>query len=80
MLPECLLEWNLDKNFLGLPFIIVSHIIASLIYCLSQLSPTSLMLKESFLHMRWCAHILHLIVKEGLDMIGDGTERIRENV
>ena len=30
--------------------------------------------------MRCYAHILNLIVKDGLDVIGDGVERVRESV
>ena len=30
--------------------------------------------------MRCCSHILNLTVKDGLDVIGDGIDRIRESV
>lgn len=30
--------------------------------------------------MRCCAHILNLIVKDGLDTIGDGIEKVRNSV
>nr|XP_028957589.1 zinc finger BED domain-containing protein RICESLEEPER 2-like [Malus domestica] len=33
-----------------------------------------------FFHMRCCAHILNLIVKDGLEVIGGGIEKIRESV
>ena len=32
------------------------------------------------LHMRCAAHILNLIFQDGLPLIGDGIERIRDNV
>ncbi|KAL8546091.1 hypothetical protein ACS0TY_005983 [Phlomoides rotata] len=35
---------------------------------------------RSLLHMRCCAHILNLIVRDGLDVIGDGIENIRSSV
>ena len=34
----------------------------------------------SMLHMRCAAHILNLIVQDGLSLIGDGIERIRDSV
>uniref|UniRef100_A0A803M5D5 BED-type domain-containing protein n=1 Tax=Chenopodium quinoa TaxID=63459 RepID=A0A803M5D5_CHEQI len=40
----------------------------------------SLMLKGKFLHLRCSAHILNLIVQDGLDVIGDGIKRIRDCV
>ena len=32
------------------------------------------------LHMRCATHILNLIVQDGLSLIGDGIERIRDSV
>ena len=35
------------------------------------------LIKEgAFLHMRCCAHILNLIVKDGLGVVKDGVEKI----
>uniref|UniRef100_A0ACD5YR72 Uncharacterized protein n=1 Tax=Avena sativa TaxID=4498 RepID=A0ACD5YR72_AVESA len=41
---------------------------------------SSLMLGGKLLHMRCCAHILNLIVKDGFAVLGDGTERVRDSV
>lgn len=38
------------------------------------------MLSGSMLHMRCVAHILNLIVQDGLSLIGDGIERIRDDM
>ena len=39
------------------------------------------LIKEgAFLHMRCCAHILNLIVKDGLGVVKDGVEKIRDSV
>ena len=41
----------------------------------------SLLLDGEFLHMRCCAHILNLIVQDGLNVVVyDGVNRIRESV
>lgn len=47
---------------------------------LPRFSEDSLILKGRFLHMRCSAHILNLIVQDGLDVIGGGIERVRECV
>ncbi|KAE8728421.1 hypothetical protein F3Y22_tig00004457pilonHSYRG00061 [Hibiscus syriacus] len=45
-----------------------------------RMGANTLLLNGAFFHMRCCAHILHLIVKDGLSVIGDGIERIRHSV
>ena len=40
----------------------------------------NLILDESLFHMRCCAHMLNLIVKDGLAMIADGIERVHSSV
>lgn len=45
-----------------------------------RLSEDSLILNGKFLHMRCSAHILNLIVQDGLDVIGGGIERVRDCV
>lgn len=47
---------------------------------MDKLRNTSLLLGGSLFHMRRCAHILNLIVKDGLDVIRVGVEKIRESV
>ena len=40
----------------------------------------TLIKKRSLLHMHYSAYILNLIVKEGLAVIKEGVEKIRESV
>ena len=40
----------------------------------------SLLRDRSLLHMRCCAHILNLIVKDGLEVVKKGVEKIRDSV
>ncbi|KAH9671363.1 BED-type domain-containing protein [Citrus sinensis] len=47
---------------------------------LAKFPPGSFLLNGKLLHVRCCAHILNLIVKDGLDAIGDGIEKVRNSV
>ena len=47
---------------------------------LNKFDTSSHMLGGSILHMRCTAHILNLIIRDGLSFIGDGIERIRDSV
>lgn len=45
-----------------------------------KLDTSSLMLGGDFLHMRCCAHVLNLVVKDGLDAINGDITSIRNNI
>lgn len=46
----------------------------------SKFDVTSLILSGDFLHMRCSAHILNLVVRDGLEVISGAIELIRENI
>ena len=78
-LMECLLDWNIDGKLCSSPIDNASANNAMVAILLHKLS-NSLLLNERFFHMCCCAHILNLIMKDGLDVISESIERIRSSV
>ena len=78
---ESLLDWNIDRKLSTITMdncstndVVVDVIIDKLF------SNGALLLGVRVVHMRCYAHILNLIVKVGLDVIGDEIERIRDSI
>ena len=46
----------------------------------TKVGPSNLLLGGKMLHMRYCAHILNLIVKDGLSVMEHGIKRVRDSV
>ena len=79
-LAKCLLDWNVDRRLSTITVHNCSTNDAMIPLLLAKFPFGSLELNEKLLHMRWCAHILNLIVKDRLDPIGDGIEKVRNSV
>ncbi|XP_059663425.1 zinc finger BED domain-containing protein RICESLEEPER 3-like [Cornus florida] len=81
-LMNCFLDWNLDRK---ISTITVDNCTTNdaLIQGLSNklsIRSKSLLLDGKIFHMRCAAHILNLIVKDGLDIIGGAIGKIRDSV
>jgi len=77
---QCLFQYNLETKISS---IVVDNCTTDdlmMAMLLGKFDSSSLTLDGKFLHMRCSAHILNLIVKDGLDVIGKGIERIHECV
>lgn len=77
---ECLLDWNLDRNVSTLTLDNCSTNDALIERILNKITPKSLILGGKLFHMRCSAHIVNLIVKEGLSIISGAIENIRLSV
>ena len=80
VLIDCLFDWNVDRKLASLTVDNCTTNDALINILLGKLSSSSLILNGKFFHMRCCAHILNLIVKEGLEVIKESVEKIRESV
>lgn len=79
-LNESLIAWNLDEKVSTLTVDNCSTNDKVIDLLVRKIGKGKLMLQGSTLHMRCCAHILNLIVKDGLDIIQKAIERIRDSV
>ncbi|KAL2533125.1 Zinc finger BED domain-containing protein DAYSLEEPER [Abeliophyllum distichum] len=78
---ESLLDWNIDGKLSTLTVDNCSTNDAMInILVDNKLCSDSLLANSDFFHMRCCAHILNLIVKEGLENIEGSVEKIRDSV
>lgn len=79
-LHKCLQSWDLDRRVstLTLDNCTTNDSMAGLME--TRLGAANMLLKGKVLHMRCCAHILNLIVKDGLTVIASAISHIRESV
>ncbi|XP_026400245.1 zinc finger BED domain-containing protein RICESLEEPER 2-like [Papaver somniferum] len=79
-LMECLLDWNIDGKISTITVDNCTTNDLMIKNTLENLSSNSLLLGGDLFHMRCCAHILALIVKQGLEGIKGEIELIRNSV
>lgn len=80
VLMDCLLEWDIDRKLSTLTVDNCTTNDAMVRIILDKLQTSSLILHGSLLHMRCAAHILNLIVQDGLVIIKDCIEKVRDSV
>ena len=81
VLMDFLLDWNMDRKISTITVDNCSSNGGMIDILVEKLSLRgSLLLNGNIFHMRCAAHVLNLIVKEGLDVIGKEIEKIRDSV
>ena len=80
VLLDTLLEWNIDKKLSTVTMDNCSTNDAVIKIILDKLQRGALIMRGSMLHMRCAAHVLNLIVHDGLDVIGSCIENVQESV
>ena len=77
---DCLLDWNIDGKLSSITLDNCTTNDAMIPQLKNKLQLADLLLDGSLMHMRCAAHILNLIVRDGLDIIKDGITLVRESV
>ncbi|CAN0885251.1 Putative AC transposase [Linum grandiflorum] len=80
VLVDCLLDWNVDTKVSTITLDNCSTNDSMVRIIQSKLSLPYLISEGALIHMRCSAHILNLIVKDGLDVVKEGIENIRDSV
>ncbi|XP_020211813.1 zinc finger BED domain-containing protein RICESLEEPER 2 [Cajanus cajan] len=80
VLVDCLMDWNIDTKLSTITLDNCSTNDAMIEKIKDKLQLSTLLRDGSLFHMRCCAHILNLIVKDGLEVVKDGVEKIRDSV
>jgi len=77
---ESMVAWNLDEKISVVTLDNCSTNDAVIPILVRNLGKHKLLNDDKLLHMRCSAHILNLIVKDGLDVLKDAIENIRDSV
>ncbi|CAI0387864.1 unnamed protein product [Linum tenue] len=77
---DCLLDWNIDGKLSSITLDKCTTNDSMIFYMRTKLLSSDLLLDGKLVHMRCSAHILNLIVRDGLDAIKDAINLIRESV
>ena len=80
VLLQTLLEWNIDRKLSTMTVDNCSTNDAVINIILDKLQRSTLVMRGSMLHMRCVAHVLNLIVQDGLNVIGSCIEKVRESM
>ncbi|CAN1125095.1 Putative AC transposase [Linum perenne] len=79
-LVDCLMEWNVDTKVSTITLDNCSTKDSMLEHVKTKLALPLLIKDGALIHMRCSTHILNLVVKDGLDVVRDGIEKIRESM
>ncbi|XP_062080631.1 zinc finger BED domain-containing protein RICESLEEPER 2-like [Humulus lupulus] len=79
-LSSCLSEWNIEDKISTVTVDNCTTNDAMIPLLKEKFNSNCFILKGKLLHMCCCAHILNLIVKDGLPVIGDSIDKIRDSV
>ncbi|KAM0880185.1 hypothetical protein ACQ4PT_033747 [Festuca glaucescens] len=79
-LHDTLMQWNLDEKLLTVTVDNCTSSDKAVDLMVSKIGKSKLLLQGTMLHMRCYAHILNLIVKDGLDVMKSAIHHIRESV
>ena len=77
---KCMIDWNIDRKLSTITLDNCNTNDCVIGMLLNKLDCSTLMLDGQLFHMRCCAHILNLIAQYGLSVLGDGIEKVRNNV
>ncbi|GJY89032.1 zinc finger BED domain-containing protein RICESLEEPER 2-like protein [Tanacetum coccineum] len=80
VLYESLCDWNIDRKISTVTVDNCTTNDAMIRDLLDKLPLSSLILGGELFHMRCYAYILNLIVQDGLSVLGDGIDRVRDSV
>ncbi|KAH9705537.1 BED-type domain-containing protein [Citrus sinensis] len=79
-LVQCLLDWNVDRKLSSVTLDNCTTNDAMVEKLLLRFDTDTLISSGKFFHMRCTAHILNLVVRDGLKVIESGIGKIRESV
>ncbi|KAM0826474.1 hypothetical protein ACQ4PT_068854 [Festuca glaucescens] len=77
---ECLVDWHLEGKVSTITLDNCTSNDKAVEELTDKLNTQSLMLNGKYLHMRCCAHVLNLIVKDGTNVLEKGIGRVRDSV
>ena len=80
VLYDSLLQWNIDEKLMAVTVDNCTTNDKAIEMIVGKIGKEKLPLEGTLLHMRCSAHILNLIVKDGLDVMKSAIENIRESV